>query len=79
MFNEWTISGTLGFVTGGAFMWFAKTAIQKLVLGANALSAKLHAQAAKIAPAVPAATTVVATAPAAAPVVAPAATAPKAS
>ncbi len=37
------------FVAGGAFMWFAKETIQKLVLGANALSAKLHAKADAIA------------------------------
>lgn len=33
------------FVAGGAFVWFFKTTIQKWVIGANALSAKLHAQA----------------------------------
>ena len=33
------------FVAGGAFMWFGKSTIQKMVIGANALSAKLHAQA----------------------------------
>lgn len=45
----WIISGILGFVTGGAFIWFAKLAIQKAVSDANALSAKLHAQADAIA------------------------------
>jgi hypothetical protein len=38
----------VGFLAGGAFMWFAKTSIQSLVIGANALSAKLHAEADKI-------------------------------
>lgn len=38
----------IGFVAGGAFIWFFKTKIQSLVLDANALSAKLHAQADKI-------------------------------
>lgn len=41
----WMVSGSLGFVAGGAFVWFCKTAIQKAVLGANTLSAKLHADA----------------------------------
>jgi hypothetical protein len=35
----------VSFGAGGAFIWFAKTRIQSLVLGANALSAKLHAKA----------------------------------
>lgn len=43
--KEWIFSGSLGFVTGGAFIWFAKNAIQKIAIGANALSAKLHADA----------------------------------
>lgn len=43
--TEWMVSGILGFVGGGAFVWFCKDAIQKAVIGANALSAKLHAQA----------------------------------
>lgn len=43
--TNWMISGTLGFIAGGAFIWFFKTGIQKLVIGANALSAKLHAAA----------------------------------
>jgi hypothetical protein len=33
------------FVAGGGLVWFFKPTIQKLVIGANALSAKLHAQA----------------------------------
>lgn len=43
--TNWMISGMLGFVAGGAAIWFGKTKIQELVIGANALSAKLHAQA----------------------------------
>jgi len=43
--TTWIISGTLGFVAGGAFIWFFKTKIEGLVLDANKLSAKLHAQA----------------------------------
>jgi len=35
----------LGFGAGGALIWFFKDQIQKLVIGANALSAKLHAKA----------------------------------
>jgi hypothetical protein len=33
------------FVGGGAFIWFFKERIQGLVIGANALSAKLRAKA----------------------------------
>lgn len=33
------------FIAGGALVWFTKDWIQKMVLGANALSAKLHAKA----------------------------------
>lgn len=43
--TTWIISGILGFVAGGAFIWFSKTKIQSIVIDANALSAKLHAQA----------------------------------
>jgi len=43
--SEWMISGGLGFVAGGALVWFCKSAIQKAVIGANALSARLHAEA----------------------------------
>lgn len=43
--STWIISGILGFVSGGAFIWFFKTKIQALVIDANKLSAKLHAQA----------------------------------
>jgi hypothetical protein len=35
----------IGFALGGGLIWFFKPAIQKMVIGANALSAKLHAQA----------------------------------
>ena len=41
----WIISGILGFVSGGAFVWFFKVKIQSLVIDANTISAKLHAQA----------------------------------
>ena len=41
----WIISGILGFVAGGALIWFAKDQIQALVIDANTLSAKLHAKA----------------------------------
>jgi hypothetical protein len=47
--TTWIISGALGFVTGGALIWFGKEAIQKGVIGANALSAKLRAKADAIA------------------------------
>lgn len=43
--TNWIISGTIGFIAGGAFIWFGKDYIQKLVIGANALAAKLHAKA----------------------------------
>ena len=43
--TSWMISGVLAFVTGGAFIWFFKTKLQSLVIDANKLSAKLHAQA----------------------------------
>jgi hypothetical protein len=46
---EWIISGVLGFVSGGALIWLYKTQIQGLVIDANTLSAKLHAQANAIA------------------------------
>ena len=39
------ISGVLGFAGGGAFIWFFKDRIQALVVGANTLSARLHAKA----------------------------------
>lgn len=33
------------FGAGGALIWFCKDKVQAMVIGANALSAKLHAQA----------------------------------
>ena len=45
----------IGFGAGGAIIWFFKPTLQKWVLGANALSAKLHAQADALAPKVTAA------------------------
>lgn len=45
MMANWIVSGTLGFITGGAFIWFFKIKIQSLVISGNKLSAKLHAQA----------------------------------
>jgi hypothetical protein len=45
----WTaLFGALCFGCGGAFIWFAKVKLQSLVIDANTLSAKLHAQADKI-------------------------------
>ena len=46
---NWIISGVLGFVSGGAFIWFCRDEVEKAVIGANALSAKLHAKADEIA------------------------------
>lgn len=40
----WT-GAIIGFGAGGALIWFAKTWVQSLVMDANKLSAKLHAQA----------------------------------
>ncbi len=40
---------TISFGAGGALIWFLKDKIQALVIGANALSAKLHARADAIA------------------------------
>lgn len=39
----------LGFVAGGVLIWFGKNWIMGLVVDANTLSAKLHAQADAIA------------------------------
>ncbi len=44
-----TLSFAIGFGAGGALIWFCKDRIQGLVIGANALSAKLHARADQIA------------------------------
>jgi hypothetical protein len=42
---EFGCAFTLGFVSGGALIWFYKTRIQALVVDANSLAAKLHAEA----------------------------------
>jgi hypothetical protein len=46
--TTWFISGSIGFLAGGALIWFGRTTIEKLVIGGNALSAKLHAKADQI-------------------------------
>lgn len=46
--TTWIISGVLGFVTGGAFIWFFKDWILKQVLGAETFAAKLREKAASI-------------------------------
>lgn len=45
MFALTFLGDIIVFVAGAALIWFCKPKIQELVLGANALSAKLHAQA----------------------------------
>ena len=45
----YVIGFAIGFGCGGALIWFAKYKIQALVIGANALSAKLHAKADQLA------------------------------
>jgi hypothetical protein len=45
MFALTFLGDIIVFIAGGALVWFLKPSIQKLVIGANALSAKLHAQA----------------------------------
>jgi hypothetical protein len=45
MFALTFLGDIIVFVAGGALIWFFKPKIQELVIGANALSAKLHAQA----------------------------------
>lgn len=42
----------VGLAGGGALVWFGKDKMQAMVIGANALSAKLHAKADLIANAV---------------------------
>lgn len=63
----------IGFGSGGALIWFCKTQIQSMVIGVNALSAKLHAEAnalvADVTPVVAAAKTAVAPAAPVAPAV----------
>jgi hypothetical protein len=51
VFAETILAGVI-FTAGGAVIWFFKDPFQKLVIGANALSAKLHAKADAIAAAV---------------------------
>ena len=41
----YSVGFAIGFGCGGALIWFYKDKIQQFVIGANALSAKLHAQA----------------------------------
>ena len=43
--TEFMFVAPVAFAAGGAFIWFFKDQITKLVIGANALSAKLHAKA----------------------------------
>lgn len=40
-----SLFATVGFAAGGALIWFYKPQIQALVIGANKVSAKLHAEA----------------------------------
>lgn len=47
--NMTVFVGIVCFAAGGALIWFFKEKIQALVIGANALSAKLHAKADAIA------------------------------
>lgn len=49
MFGLTFLGDILVFIAGGALVWFGKDRIQQLVIGANALSAKLHAKADAIA------------------------------
>jgi hypothetical protein len=44
----WMISGVLGFISGGAAVWFFRPQMMLVVNDANAVSAKLHAEADKI-------------------------------
>lgn len=53
----------IGFGSGGALIWFCKTQIQSMVIGVNALSAKLHAEADALVAAVKPAATPAAPAP----------------
>jgi len=41
----YAIGFAIGFGCGGALIWFFKDRIEQIVIGANALSAKLHAKA----------------------------------
>lgn len=55
MFALTFLGDIIVFIAGGALIWFFKPTLQKWVIGANALSAKLHAQADALAPKVTAA------------------------
>ena len=46
---EFGCATALGFVAGGALIWFCKTRLQAVVIDANALAAKLHAEAEAVA------------------------------
>ena len=46
---EFGCAFTLGCVAGGALIWFCKTRILALVVDANTLAAKLHAEAESVA------------------------------
>jgi hypothetical protein len=45
---EFDFSFALGFAAGGALIWFGKDKIQALVIGGNALAARLEAKAAAL-------------------------------
>jgi hypothetical protein len=45
MLALFTIGNIVSFAAGGALIWFCKDKILHLVIGANALSAKLHDKA----------------------------------
>jgi len=49
MFALTFLGDVIVFFSGAALVWFFKDKIQQLVIGANALSAKLHAKADAIA------------------------------
>lgn len=45
MFGLFAVIDIFWFAAGGALIWFCRPKIEELVIGANALSKKLHAQA----------------------------------
>ncbi len=45
MLALFTLGNIVSFAAGGALIWFGKDKVLHLVMGANALSAKLHDQA----------------------------------
>lgn len=49
MFALTFLGDILVFIAGGAFVWFCKDWMQRMVIGANALSKKLHGKADAIA------------------------------